>query len=279
MQAVKRHSGKPQDADATTVPTQDMALAETLKLLYSLLSACKDHKAHFAPSIGPLLSILHTRTSDKQAPISQVVNALFQFDVAALPNETVFPADDPCRSTRALLEIIAQAVHAPPSESLDITLSTPLGLIGELAKVAPPEVRESIKTAMLPSDDERNKPLGQGDTVAAILLRLSTSGHTPQLRMIIPAVLYELSDREAPKFVKNVGFGYAAGFLQNNNIPLDTRGFDVSDGVPGNDAHVNPVTGQFVADESPSMGPPMTEAEKEREAERLFVLFERFVAT
>jgi hypothetical protein len=40
---------------------------------------------------------------------------------------------------------------------------------------------------------------------------------------------------------------------------------------------VNPITGQRLDAEQPSAQEPMTEEEKEREAERLFVLFERQV--
>ena len=40
---------------------------------------------------------------------------------------------------------------------------------------------------------------------------------------------------------------------------------------------INPVTGQKKCMEEVDEGPEMTEEEKEREAERLFVLFERFV--
>jgi hypothetical protein len=39
---------------------------------------------------------------------------------------------------------------------------------------------------------------------------------------------------------------------------------------------VNPITGQRLDAEDPSSQEPMTEEEKEREAERLFVLFERY---
>ena len=38
---------------------------------------------------------------------------------------------------------------------------------------------------------------------------------------------------------------------------------------------INPVTGQRRDMEPPAPGPEMTDAEKEREAEKLFVLFER----
>ena len=42
---------------------------------------------------------------------------------------------------------------------------------------------------------------------------------------------------------------------------------------------INPVTGQRLAAEPENPEPEMTDEEKEREAERLFVLFERLKAT
>ena len=75
--------------------------------------------------------------------------------------------------------------------------------------------------------------------------------------------------------VENVGYGYASGFLFQNNVPIPaslTEG--LQEGKPtGRPA--NPITGQFFDKEKPVDEPEMTEEEKEREAERLFVLFER----
>ena len=76
------------------------------------------------------------------------------------------------------------------------------------------------------------------------------------------------------KFVENVGYGFASGFLFQNNIPVPQNAVG-ADGAGPSGRPVNPITGQFLDQESGPDLPEMTDEEKEREAERLFVLFER----
>ena len=72
-----------------------------------------------------------------------------------------------------------------------------------------------------------------------------------------------------------IGYGNAAGYLFNRGIlsapppALTTR----SGATEVLDPSINPITG-MVQHEAPP-GPEMTDEEKEREAEKLFVLFER----
>jgi hypothetical protein len=75
-----------------------------------------------------------------------------------------------------------------------------------------------------------------------------------------------------------VGYGNAIGFLMNRNIPLQPP--STSQSSNSNEREVNPITGQFLDEENqgPSLA-DMTDEEKEREAERLFVLFERLKKT
>lgn len=62
----------------------------------------------------------------------------------------------------------------------------------------------------------------------------------------------------------------------SNNIPIPEdavpEGEREGEGIP-----VNPITGQRLDREVQVEEAPMTQEEKEREAERLFVLFERYV--
>ena len=102
------------------------------------------------------------------------------------------------------------------------------------------------------------------------------SAFTPTLRDTISGLMFELSDKDVNTFIKNVGYGYAAGFLANNNIPLGApQAEGVSAAGDSSSRNINPVTGQYLDQEKEDNLPPMTEEEKEREAERLFVLFER----
>ena len=70
-----------------------------------------------------------------------------------------------------------------------------------------------------------------------------------------------------------IGYGNSAGFLFNRGIlsaPPTAESSGASDGV---NPSVNPITGTIQQEQDP--GPEMTDEEKEREAEKLFVLFER----
>jgi hypothetical protein len=55
--------------------------------------------------------------------------------------------------------------------------------------------------------------------------------------------------------------------------------FDQPTSSTSDDKDVNPITGQFVSEEKLPDLKDMTDEEKEREAERLFVLFERLKKT
>lgn len=150
-----------------------------------------------------------------------------------------------------------------------------------------------MQTLLLPSNEERAQPLGRSETLAAYLLRLSTSPVAPNLRESISSLMFELSDKDATSFVRNVGYGFASGFLMQHdltqNLPMPANaiegwstgengedGESIADRVTNVDGQeINPVTGQRRDMEPVDNGPEMTDEEKEREAERLFVLFER----
>ena len=147
-----------------------------------------------------------------------------------------------------------------------------------------------MKALLLPSNEERAQPLGRSDTLAAWLLRLSTSPVAPNVRESTSSLMFELSDKDATSFVRNVGYGFASGFLMTHDLPVPENALEAwSTGGSGesgledpgervtnvNGKEINPVTGQRRDMEPAAPGPEMTGAEKEREAEKLFVLFER----
>jgi hypothetical protein len=64
------------------------------------------------------------------------------------------------------------------------------------------------------------------------------------------------------------------GFLVNKGIAMQVPKENEQD-----EADINPITGQYVSSEKQPDLKDMTDEEKEREAERLFVLFERLKKT
>ena len=144
-----------------------------------------------------------------------------------------------------------------------------------------------MQSVLLPSNEERAQPLGKSDTLASRLLRLSTSAVAPNVREGVSILLFELSNKDATSFVRNVGYGFAAGFLMTHNLLVPNNALQGEDGIedPGrrlttvDGKEINPITGQRRDMEPQNPGPEMTYEEKEREAEKLFVLFERLKAT
>ena len=117
--------------------------------------------------------------------------------------------------------------------------------------------------------------MGRGDTISARLLNLTTEVLAPKARVVTGQLLYELSDQSSGKFITNVGYGYASGFLISNGIPVPPEALDKTAQLNG--TPINPVTGQTLEAEERDQKPlsEMTDKEKMREAEKLFVLFER----
>lgn len=269
------------------------SLSETLKLLFNLSQYYPKYVMTLAKSTPHILKILcriHLSSPVLQPPVTYLINALLN-----LSNDTEYPresssnsyfpkADQYCNIDR-LISILDNAVLNYTEEQLE-TLATPLiTLLRKVFEFAPALVKPHIQTALLPSIAERSQPLGRANTLASRLLRLSNSAVAPSLRESISSLLFELSDKDATSFVRNVGYGFASGFLMTHDLHVPENameGYSTGDGgdlgekvtkVDGKE--INPVTGQIKAMEPKDVGEEMTEEEKEREAERLFVLFER----
>jgi hypothetical protein len=103
------------------------------------------------------------------------------------------------------------------------------------------------------------------------MLRLVTNAFTPTLRESIFSLMYQLVDSSPTSLIDAIGYGYASGFLFSHNIPIPPN----LQTPEGGRSDVNPVTGQRLDTEPELDLSQMTDEEKEREAERLFVLFER----
>ena len=273
-------------------------MVETLKLLFNITYYCKDLIPQFTPSVEHLVNILsyHPLPSPPlQSPVTFLLNALLNLDLTSSEKRTplgretksspLFPHSNPEQVIDRLTSIFNKAIMEHPERELDQAAMPLCTLIRRVYGLAPSKLQSFMRWILLPTDKDREKPLGQGNTLAARLLRLSTSPNLPTLRDNISNLLFELSDKNANKFVKNIGYGYASGFLMSHGIdipPTATQASSASsDGDAEAGADVNPITGQrwSAEDLQRDTGTEMTQEEKEREAERLFVLFERLKAT
>ena len=278
----------------------DMALIETLKLLFNITYYYPDLVPKFTPSVEPLVRIIMNhplKTPPLQPPITYLFNALLNLDLASAEKKTpigpevrsspLFPYSTPEEVVDRFTTIFNKAMRTMPENELDQAGAPLCTLLRRLYELAQPQMKEWMRNIMLPKDRDREKPLGVGETMAARLLRSSCSPNLPTLRENISSLLFELSDKDANKFVKNIGYGFAAGFLMNHNIEIPGSAAEANSMSTGSDASggaaVNPITGQTLKAEEKDRPieqvEDMTQTEKEREAERLFVLFERLKAT
>lgn len=285
LRHAKRYSKTSQQkSQQHTQPMDLMALCETLKLIFNITHFHPTLTAHFSPSTPNIFKILLRRPAPPkplEAPVNALVNALLNLVREDDPETAAFPSFDPPCNANHLITLLDAAIQAYTPAEIDTTISPLLTLLRRLHELAPAPVQTAMRTRLLPSDAERSQPLGQSDTLPSRLLNLSTSAATPAIRDSISAFLFELCDSDPAAFIHAVGYGYASGFLLSKNIAMPEsamRGRDVRDAA-GASVPVNPVTGQRLDSEEPVHVEEMTDEEKEREAERLFVLFERLRAT
>ncbi|KAL2354942.1 guanine nucleotide exchange factor [Cryomyces antarcticus] len=271
-------------------PMDEMALVETLKLLFNITHyypALADSFTESLPHVLKILSRITVPHPPLQSPVNYLINVLMNLDLGNQQtiSNPIFPDFDSKHNVECLVNILDRATTEYKEAELDQTAAPLLTLIRRVYEIAPETVRKHTRPLLLPTENDRSKPLGKSGTLPSRLLRLSTSPLLPTLRDSISSLMFELSDKDPTKFVQNLGYGFAAGFLTSHNIRVPQTALGRSGtrrskngGSSENDVF-NPITGQRLDTESIDAGPEMTEAEKEREAEKLFVLFERLKAT
>lgn len=280
-------------------PIEDMALIETLKLMFNITYFCPERSGAFSPAIPHILTLLTRRPISNckplEPPIGSLVNALMNLPIETKESLSIlFPKVNPTTNIDRLIEILEKSIKAYTDNELEENVSPVLTIIRKLYEVAPKDMQDHIQHVLLPSVEDRKEILGRGTTLPSRLLRLSTNPTTPQVRESIASLLFEISDKDAQKFVQNVGYGFASGFLFQHNVPIPENAMEAwstsesegSNARASQDSRlselagkVNPITGQLLEMEEVVEVEDMTQEEKEREAERLFVLFERLKAT
>jgi hypothetical protein len=140
--------------------------------------------------------------------------------------------------------------------------------------------RTEMRKWLLPDDLDRKDPLESRADVLGRCMRLMSSVYFPRLKDAIGEWIYVLAGEDGITLSALIGYGNAAGFLFNKGIlsapppPPSTSASTSANGSISIPENINPITGRLNQDDEDD-GPEMTEEEKEREAERLFVLFDR----
>jgi hypothetical protein len=276
---IRRHAEQARaTAQKPSTDPSNMAMMETLKLLFNVTNAKPARNEHFKPCMQQVLRLFSEAkvpSPPLQPPISLMINALANLEI----DTDIAKSKEAPEVVDKLIYTLAQAVREHKANELE-NVAIPLLTVLRHYNQAGPLLRRAMKTRILPSYEERDQPLGKSSSLASQLLRLTTTSGLLNLTEAISGLMFELSDKDAGEYVKNVGYGYAAGYLMTHKIPIPDSARTGTGAVEGdNDTPINPITGQRLDREPPVRVPNMTQAEKEREAERLFVLFERLKAT
>ncbi|KAJ6516512.1 guanine nucleotide exchange factor [Mycena sanguinolenta] len=187
--------------------------------------------------------------------------------------------DDP--SVRELVKSEA-GPGANGSDSLDDELSPLVVLITRLC-IADEAFRTRTRDWLVPVDLDRSAAAGSLESRPDMLgrcLRLLGSVYHARLKDSVGEMLFAMCDSDATTLSTLLGYGNVAGFLFNKGImsapppPATTSSAALSAAAAD---HINPITG--TAQEARAPDPEMTPEEKEREMEKLFVLFDRLERT
>ena len=275
-------------------PMEDMALTESLKLLFNILHFCPQRVGAFSPALPHILILIDKRpiSSAKplEAPIGSLLNSILNLPLGRGENSALlFPKENPSIYVDRFVDILDKSTKVYVDDELDALVSPVTALLQKVYEVASSAVQKHMRGLLLPTFEDRKQPLGRGEALSARLLRISASITTPKVQESTGSLLFELSDKDARTLVENIGYGYASGFLVRHKIPLPQNALETQDIGIGESSSsaagkkawkaVNPITGQTLESEPQVDLPQMTDEEKEREAERLFVLFERYVSS
>ncbi|KAM0329153.1 hypothetical protein ACHAQA_004449 [Verticillium albo-atrum] len=285
-----RHAEFMREASSGTAdPLEDMAVNETLRLLFNVTHFAPLRKSHFTPAIPLIVTLLWKQDINPNKPLdppfNSLINALLNLDFedpevqSSLCPQAPEDSDQPSRVAARLVSLLDLSLQPGKyaEGELDQLLAPLIGVLTYVEAAATEEVKQYLRATLLPTEKDREEVLGRGSSLGSKLLKLSNNPMTPKLGDVVSHLLFSLSDKDPSRFVANVGFGYASGFLAKNNIAVPDDMAETSDAVAKRP--VNPVTGQFVDSERVVELPEMTEDEKLREAERLYELFERLKRT
>ncbi|KAI6033834.1 hypothetical protein PISMIDRAFT_23831 [Pisolithus microcarpus 441] len=162
--------------------------------------------------------------------------------------------------------------HWSMNESSMSDVITPLVLLITRFCLGDEDAKLRIRNWFVPESLDRTKPLEGRDDVLGRCLRVLQSVYHDRLGKCIGEMFYAMYDSN-PTNLTTLGYGNFAGFLFNKGIATGPPQSETapqmttSDGMP-----IDPITGTVVKEREPS---DMTDEEKEQEAEKLFVLFDR----
>lgn len=283
-QQISRHAKQfPKNGKKTFSQVDESALTDVLKLLFNIAKLNPDLADSFTQSIPYMLKIISRIDIPKQpldGLIGYLVNALSTLDLTVRPGKlessSLFPKFNQNCNVDKLINVLDAAVRFYKADDLETRIVPLIQLLITIYEQAPEGPRKYMEWLLLPEDQDRSLPIGRSDALSSKLLLLSTTPSV-HLKTAISELMFVLSGRDPENLTKNIGYGFAAGFLASRGMEIPQNASEAfSTNQNSMNPDVNPITGQRWDAEPQNTGPPMTEEEREREAERLFILFERY---
>ncbi|KAF9895360.1 hypothetical protein FE257_000264 [Aspergillus nanangensis] len=268
---LQRHAEQFRESGQASLTQMDeLGLTDTLKLIYNIAALHSELSGAFTPTIPYIFKIINSidiPSEPLDGLLSFLLNCLSTLDLGSQKDELF---DEQNTNIKKLIKILDKSITTYSPQVLDTKAIPLLGSLIALYELAPENVRRHMEHLLLP-DNDRSQPIGQSDTLSSNILKLSSAPFS-HIKTTVSELLFVLSGRNAEQLTRNIGYGYSSGILA-------TRGINQTGGetfVPEeHDPEINLITGQRWDAEGQDTGPPMSQEEREREAERLFVLFER----
>ncbi|KAI9042603.1 synembryn [Aspergillus affinis] len=278
-----RHSKQfPKSGKKHLSQMDELALIDTLKLIFNVSKLYPDLAAAFTPSIPYIfktISRIDIPPNPLDGLLGYLLNCLSTLDLEnkkgkPFESSPLFPTFNQNCNVDKLINILDQATSLYSPSDLETKAIPLLHSLITIYDLAPDGPRKYMEWLLLPEESDRSRPIGQSDTLSSKLLKLSTAPYA-NLKTAICELMFTLSGKNAENLTKNIGYGFAAGLLASRGMEIPQTAGEAFAAEDAFDPALNPITGQRWDAEKQDTGPPMTKEEKEREAERLFVLFER----
>ncbi|KAF8841321.1 hypothetical protein BDN67DRAFT_967373 [Paxillus ammoniavirescens] len=167
--------------------------------------------------------------------------------------------------------------RVPEGETLD-ELVSPLAILITRFCLGDDDAKFRIRNWFIPPNLDRTSPLEKRSDLLGRCLRLLQSVYHSRLNRLCGEMFFAMCDSDATTLSGYLGYGNVAGFLFHKGVvsaptKSSTSGAPTTTptGLP-----LNPITGTIEEEHDPVN---MTDEEKEQEAEKLFILFDRLEKT
>ncbi|KAJ1966448.1 hypothetical protein GGI12_000092 [Dipsacomyces acuminosporus] len=256
-------------------------------------SLLPQHAAEFLEVLKVSLNTLATlplaSTGHLSSPSRQAISILLNFPTQSPESvaDAWFPPDDKWRYTDCIFNTLTAVLdNATPDAGSVADMAdncqvevAPLVLVLVRLVAENADVRERVFKAVYPQGADYTQLPEERPGISAKLVKIMKHPQGGMLPGAMGDLLFALWAGDVKSFVMGVGYGNAAGYMLARGIEIPS---DVLRQAAGkiDEQLVDPVTGRFLTQDGIDKElATMTDEEKEREAERLFVLFERLNKT